>query len=85
MGGANHAEQNGRTEEARHGGRREGRRGECTRASGGGGAKMLVNARIKRFVSFGEYSDDAFRELFHEAGVEVEIRERPSDRISFLD
>jgi len=48
-------------------------------------AKMLVNARIKRFVSFGRYSDDSFIDLFKEAGIEVDIKERPSSRISYLD
>jgi dCMP deaminase len=48
-------------------------------------AKMLLNARIKRFVSFGRYSDDAFIELFKEAGIEFEIKNRPSSKISFLD
>ena len=48
-------------------------------------AKMLVNAKIKRFVNFGSYSDDAFVELFQEAGIEVDIKKRPSSRISYLD
>ncbi len=48
-------------------------------------AKMLVNARIKRLVSFGRYSDNSFIDLFKEAGIEVDIEERPSSRISYLD
>ena len=48
-------------------------------------AKMLVNAKIKRFVSFGKYSDDAFLDLFRDAGIELEIKKRPSSRISYLD
>jgi dCMP deaminase len=48
-------------------------------------AKMLVNAKIKRFVSFGKYSDDSFIELFREARIEVDIKKRPSSRISYLD
>ena len=48
-------------------------------------AKMLVNAKIERFVSFGKYSDDSFIGLFKEAGIEVDIKERPSSRISYLD
>ncbi len=47
-------------------------------------AKMLVNAKIKRFVSFGKYNDDAFINLFKEAGIELDIRKRPSSRISYL-
>ncbi len=48
-------------------------------------AKMLVNARIKRYVSFGKYNDNAFLELFREAGIEVDLKKRPSSRISYLD
>ncbi len=47
-------------------------------------AKMLVNAGIKRFVSFGKYNDNAFVDLFKEAGIEVDIKQRPSSRISYL-
>jgi len=48
-------------------------------------AKMLVNAKIQRFVSFGKYSDDSFIDLFREAGIEVDIKKRPPSRISYLD
>jgi dCMP deaminase len=48
-------------------------------------AKMLVNARIKRFVTFGKYADDSFLELFNEAGVKFEVRERPPTQITYLD
>ena len=48
-------------------------------------AKMLVNARIKRFVSFRGYNDDAFVKLFQEAGIEIDMKKRPSSRIHFLD
>ena len=47
-------------------------------------AKMLVNARIKRFVTFGKYADDAFRDLFEEAGIEFELRQKPSSNITYL-
>jgi len=47
--------------------------------------KMLVNAKIKRYVSFGRYDDNSFIDLFREAGIEVDINERPSSRISYLD
>jgi dCMP deaminase len=46
---------------------------------------MLVNARIKRFVSFGKYNDDEFISLFREAGIESDIKERPSSQIGYLD
>jgi len=48
-------------------------------------AKMLVNAKIKRYISFGRYNDDAFINLFKEAGIELDIKKRPSSRISYLD
>lgn len=48
-------------------------------------AKMLVNAKIKRLVTFGSYNDSSFTELFREAGIEVDIKKRPSSRVSFLD
>ena len=48
-------------------------------------AKMLVNAKIKRYVSFGRYNDSAFINLFKEAGIELDIKRRPSSRINYLD
>ena len=48
-------------------------------------SKMLVNARIKRYVSFGKYDDNAFVDLFKEAGIEIDLKQRPSSRISYLD
>jgi dCMP deaminase len=46
---------------------------------------MIVNARIKRFVTFGKYADDAFIELFKEAGVKYEVKAKPSSAITYLD
>ena len=48
-------------------------------------AKMLVNARIGRYVSFGRYNDNAFIDLFREAGIELDIKKRPSPQITYLD
>lgn len=48
-------------------------------------AKMLVNARIKRYVSFGKYNDDMFVDLFKEAGVEFDMKKTPPSRISYLE
>ena len=48
-------------------------------------AKMLVNAKIKRFISFGRYNDNSFIDLFKEAGIEVDIKKRPLSQISYLD
>ena len=47
-------------------------------------AKMLVNTKIKRFVTFGRYADDSFVDLFKEVGIEFEAKKRPSSRITYL-
>ena len=80
-----HAEQNVIIQAALHAISLEGSTIYCTHTPCILCAKMLVNARIKRFVSLGKYSDDSFIELFSEAGIEVEIKERPPSRISYLD
>jgi dCMP deaminase len=48
-------------------------------------AKMLTNAKIKRFVSFGKYNDDAFIQLFKEAGIELNIKNKPPGQIRYMD
>jgi len=48
-------------------------------------AKMLVNAKIKRFVTFGKYADNAFMDLFDEAGIGFELQDRPAAGITYLD
>jgi len=47
-------------------------------------AKMLVNARIKRYVTFGSYADDSFKDLFQEAGIKFEMHEKPPSEITYL-
>ena len=47
-------------------------------------AKMLVNAQIKRFVSFGRYKDDEFLTLFRDAGIQFELKNPPSQKIAIL-
>lgn len=80
-----HAEQNVIIQAALHGVSLEGCTIYCTHTPCVLCAKMLTNARIKRFVTFGNYIDDAFKELFREADIEVEVREKPSPEITFLD
>jgi len=80
-----HAEQNVIIQASLHGVSLEGSTIYCTHTPCVLCAKMLVNARIKQFVSFGKYNDDAFIDLFREAGIEVDIKKRPSSRISYLD
>jgi len=80
-----HAEQNAIIQAALHGVSLEGSTIYCTHTPCVLCAKMLVNAKIKRFVSFGKYNDDAFINLFKEAGIDLDIKKRPSSRISYLD
>ncbi len=79
-----HAEQNAIIQAALHGISLGGSTIYCTHTPCVLCAKMLVNARIKRFVSFGRYNDNSFISLFKEAGIEVDIKKKPSSRISYL-
>ncbi len=80
-----HAEQNVIIQAALHGVSIRGSTIYCTHSPCVLCAKMLINAQISRFVSFGRYADDEFLNLFREAGINFELKERPSVRITFLD
>jgi dCMP deaminase len=80
-----HAEQNVIIQAGFHGVSLEGSTVYCTHTPCVLCAKMLVNARIARFVTFGKYDDDRFIDIFKEAGIKVDILDRPSARINFLD
>jgi dCMP deaminase len=80
-----HAEQNVIIQAALHGISIKGSTIYCTHSPCVLCAKMLVNAQIKRFVSIGRYNDDEFLTLFKEAGIDFEMKEKPSPTISTLD
>ena len=80
-----HAEQNVIIQASLHGVSIDGSTIYCTHTPCNLCAKMLTNAKIKRFVSFGKYNDNSFVDLFREAGIEIDIKERPSSRINYLD
>ncbi len=80
-----HAEQNVIIQASLHGVSIEGATIYCTHTPCRLCAKMLVNAKIKRFVSFRKYQDDTFTDLFKAAGITVEIKDRPSNTITYLD
>lgn len=79
-----HAEQNVIIQAALHGVSFEGSTIYCTHTPCVLCAKMLVNAKVKRFVSFGTYPDESFLSLFKEAGVITDILPRPPADIVFL-
>ena len=80
-----HAEQNVIIQAGLHGVSLEGSSVYCTHTPCVLCAKMLVNAKIERFVSFGSYNDNTFMELFGEAGIKVDIKDKPPSQISYLD
>ena len=80
-----HAEQNAIIQASLHGVSLEGSTIYCTHSPCVLCAKMLVNARIKRYVTFSKYSDDAFLPLFRDSGIAFNIEGRPSETIGYLD
>ena len=80
-----HAEQNVIIQAALHGVSLEGSTIYATHTPCVLCAKMLVNGKIKRYVSFGKYNDDAFIQLFKEAGIEFSKLKRPPEQIRYLD
>ncbi len=80
-----HAEQNVIIQAALHGISLDGCTIYCTHTPCVLCAKMMVNARVKRVVIFTKYADDSFKELFREAGITVDVLDKPSATISFLE
>jgi dCMP deaminase len=67
---ATHAEQNAIIQAGLHGVSTDGAVIYCTHSPCILCAKMIVNARIRKFITCGKYADDAFKELFKEAKIE---------------
>jgi dCMP deaminase len=80
-----HAEQNAIIQAALHGQNLEGSTIYCTHTPCILCAKMLVNAKIARFVTFGKYADESFVELFKNAGIKFDYLSKPSSEITFLE
>ena len=80
-----HAEQNVIIQASLHGVSIQGATIYCTHTPCILCAKMLVNAKIARFVSFGKYADDEFIQLFKEAGIDFEMKEKPPSTITCLE
>ncbi len=80
-----HAEQNAIIQAALHGVSLEGATIYCTHTPCILCAKMLTNAKIERYVSYGKYNDEAFIPLFEQAGIRFEWQSRPPQAITFLD
>ncbi len=78
-----HAEQNAIIQAGLHGVNISGSTLYCTHSPCAICAKMIVNAGIKRVVSFFPYTDNTFPELFKEAGVEFDVVDPPPAVISY--
>lgn len=71
-----HAEQNAIIQAGLHNADTTGATMYCTHSPCIICAKMIANARIRRFVTYGTYAEKSFLPLFREAGIEyVEIKE----------
>jgi len=79
-----HAEQNVIVQAALHGVSLSGATIYCTHSPCVLCAKMLINARIARFVTYGTYSEESFVELFGEAGIKFDRVQPPSCDITLL-
>ena len=80
-----HAEQNAIIQAALQGTTTEDSTIYCTHSPCIICAKMVVNAKIKKFIACTYYPDKTFEDLFKEAGVKFELIERPALEIGFLD
>ncbi|MFW6151046.1 MAG: deoxycytidylate deaminase [Chloroflexota bacterium] len=79
-----HAEQNVIIQAALHGINLSGATVYCTHPPCILCAKMLVNARISKFVTFGAYADTSFKDLFDQAGITFELHPKPAYEIVHL-
>jgi len=79
-----HAEQNVIVQAALHGISLAGSTIYCTHSPCVLCAKMLINARIARFITYGTYSEEAFVDLFAEAGIAFERQPAPPTEIHLL-
>jgi len=82
---ATHAEQNALIQACIHGISVEGGTMYCTHSPCILCAKMIVNARIKKFVTCGKYADQSFKELFDQVEIEFVVLPKPDTMINVLD
>jgi dCMP deaminase len=80
-----HAEQNAIIQAALHGTNTEGATIYCTHTPCILCAKILANAKIKRYVTYGKYPDKEFLKLFKDSGIKFVKKNKPEKIINFLD
>jgi dCMP deaminase len=77
-----HAEQNAIIQAAQHGISLEGATVYCTHSPCILCAKMLANAKIAEFITYGSYADKSAIEFLKEAGIKFKMLPRPTAKIS---
>ena len=80
-----HAEQNAIIQAGLHGVNIENATIYCTHPPCILCAKMLTNAGVKRYVTYGEYPDDAALKLLKEAKIQFEKVKKPEEKINTMD
>jgi dCMP deaminase len=80
-----HAEQNAIIQAGLHGVNIEGASIYCTHPPCILCAKMLANAKVKRYVTYGEYPDEEAKKLLNEIGVGFVKLDKPEDKINTLE
>jgi len=80
-----HAEQNAIIQAGLHGINIAGSTMYCTHSPCILCAKMIVNSKIKKFITCTRYTDDNFKSIFKEAGIEYKIIKRPGLGITRVD
>ena len=80
-----HAEQNAIIQAGLHGVNIEGSTIYCTHPPCILCTKMLINAGISRYVTYGEYSDKEALEVLKEANVKFDKLARPEEKIHAVD
>jgi len=80
-----HAEQNSIIQAGLHGVNVEGSTMYCTHPPCILCAKMIINAGIKKYITYGQYPDQNALDLLKEAKIEFEKIERPVESIRVLD
>jgi len=80
-----HAEQNAIIQAGLHGVNIEGSTIYCTHPPCILCAKMLANARVKKYVTYGEYPDTSARELLVEVGIAFSKINKPLSQIYTLE
>jgi len=80
-----HAEQNAIIQAGLHGIDVSGSTIYCTHSPCILCAKMIVNTKIKQFVTCGNYADKSFKSLFKEAGVQYKTISKPGLKITKLE